>query len=705
MSIGKSFFKRLGNRIVVPLAILALVFASVFLYSFCTRHSDKNELLLRMNMQLLMMQHFNPPAVNDSFSIKAFDAYLKKLDPFKQYLTLEDVRQLSEYRLKVDDQISDGTYELYDLSLLLWDKRFNETQTYYHEILKQPFDFSTEETYETDSDKTDWAVDNKELKEMWRKELKYRTLVNLSAALKKQENAPDSVKNKSFEEMEAEARENVQKLYDDRRRLKEDDRFSLYLNAITSVFDPHTQYQTPSAKANFDIKVSGQFEGIGATLQQSDGYAKVVDITPGSASWRQGELKINDLIMTVKQENETEAVDIYGMVLDDAVQLIRGKKGTKVTLTVKRIDGSMHEITITRDVVILEETYAKSAILTSPENKTRVGYIYLPGFYNNFRRMTTERSSSVDVAKEVEKLQKENVQGIILDLRDNLGGVLEDAVRMSGLFVDGPIVQIKQKTGLVQAASEKNMTPKYDGPLVIMVNATSASASEILAAAMQDYKRAVIIGGPQTFGKGTVQALVDLDAAFSDKRLDPYRPFGLLRLTIQKFYRINGGSTQLKGVTPDIIFPDLYSELGVGERFEDNCMAWTSVMPTKYSEWKSPVSVEQLRKKSAERTVKNENFQTLSEQINFLKKMKAESIVSLKLDDFRQADAKRIEENKRFEESAKKQIPIAIAIPKVDSTEMAGDSAKIARSEKWLSSLKKDIFLEEAVAVIGDLKK
>ncbi|MDR1668225.1 MAG: carboxy terminal-processing peptidase [Bacteroidales bacterium] len=698
------------RRVIVPFALLFLLSSIPFFFYSFSSHTDKNELILQMNIQLLKMQHFSPPEIDDPFSEKAFNAYLKVLDPFKQYLTQEDIAEMEKYKWLIDDQINNNTYELYDLSVILWNKRFAETQAFYREILEHAFDFTQEESYEADADKSEWALGSAELKEIWRKELKYRTLLNLSGMMKLREDAADSTK-KSFEEMEVEARKKVLKSYDDmfryRQQLKEEDRFSIYVNAIASVFDPHTQYQTPSNKANFDIQMSGQFEGIGATLQVSDGYAKVMDIIPGSASWMQGELKINDLIMRVRQEHEAEAVNIYGMLLDDAVKMIRGKKGTKVTLTVKRIDGSVHDITITRDVVIVEETYAKSAVMTNATGNIRVGYIYLPSFYVDFKHTPTGRSSSEDVAKEVEKLKNEKIQGLILDLRSNGGGSLPDAIRMSGLFVgNGPIVQTKESHGLPRVMqSVGNSAAAYDGPLVILVNSISASASEILAAAMQDYRRAVIIGGPGTYGKGTVQTLADLDGLLSSSSgLSRYKPLGSLKLTIQKFYRINGGSTQLKGVTPDIVLPDIYSELGVGERFEDNSLSWSSVQPAKYNVWKNPVPVNHLQQKSRERTSKSNEFQMLNEQIVTMKRLKNESLLSLNLEKFQQTEAQRNAENKLFDEFNKKENHLAIEAPTEDKARLAGDSIKINRSQKWIAGLKKDIFLEEAVAVIGDLK-
>ncbi|MDR2847630.1 MAG: carboxy terminal-processing peptidase [Bacteroidales bacterium] len=709
MKLIHTIFKSAGSKIFVPVAIVVLIAVPLFCYSFVNHHTDKNEWILQMNMQLLKTNHFSPLEIDDRFSEKVLQAYLKVLDPFKQYLTKEDIAEMNKYQFLIDNQINNNTYELYDLSVLLWNKRFTETQSFYQEILSQPFDFSKDETYETDSDKTDWAANSSELKDRWRKELKYRALSNLNNAMKGNETAADSVKKTSFEDMEADARKKVLKTYNDiyqyRSKLKEEDRFAMYVNAIASVFDPHTQYQTPTDKDNFDIQMSGQFEGIGATLQVSEGYAKVKDILPGSASWMQGELKINDIIMRVKQEKEEEAVNIYGMQLDDAVKLIRGKKGTKVTLTVKSLDGTVHDITITRDVVIVEETYAKSAILTDPDRNIKTGYIFLPSFYIDFKHTPTGRSCAEDVKKEVEKLKGEKVQGIILDLRSNGGGSLPDAVRMSGLFVGvGPIVQTKTNPGIPRVMNA-NETVTYDGPMVILVNSISASASEILAAAMQDYQRAVIIGGPSTYGKGTVQMIADLDESFAgNATINSYKPLGSLKLTIQKFFRINGGSTQLKGVTPDIILPDIYSELGVGERFEDNSLSWTSVKPATYNLWKTPVPVDKVQQKSKVRTSQSEDFRMLAEQIATMKKMKDESNLSLNIEKFRQAEEKRSAGNKAFDEFNKKETTLAIESLTADKSAMGTDTVKISRAKKWIGNLKKDIYLQEAVLVIGDMK-
>ena len=704
-----SFSRKFKIRLFLPAILIVLVSTTLF-YSFCKR-SEKNDVILQFVVQMTESEHFSPAKIDDQFSEKVFDAYLKKLDPYKWFLTKNDVQQMEVYKFQIDDQIRNNTYQLYDLSVKLIDKRVPEVQGYYREILSQPFDFTVDEIWEADQNKRDWPANSIELQENWRKELKLQILLQVANALKAQERRSDTdtSKVKTIETIESEARQRVLKNFNNiflnnLDQQKAEEKFSMYVNSIISVFDPHSVYNTPTGKADFDFQMSGQLEGIGAQLTPSDGYAKVVMLVPGSPSWLHGELKVNDLITKVQQENQAEPVDIFSMSLDEAVKLIRGKKGSKVTLTVKRGDGTIHEITITRDVVVYDETYAKSAILNDPATKTKVGYIDLPSFYVDFKNSAIGRSSSEDVAKEIEKLKKDGVQGIILDLRTNTGGSLPDAIKMGGLFINsGPIVQVKSNIGMPRVYSDTDPSVQYDGPLVILVSSISASASEIVSAAMQDYQRAVIVGAPNTFGKGTVQVVADLDD-YMPNNMKHLKPMGSLFLTIQKYYRINGGSTQLKGVESDIVLPDLYSELKVGERFEDHCLPWTTVSPAKYQAWVKPVPVEKLRKKSIERTSKNEGFKLMNEQVTLIKEQREKTQLSLNLATYRQEEENRREENKRFDEISKQSTSITAAALSLDISEMEGDTTKIARSDKWIKDLNKDIFLEEAVKIIGDMK-
>lgn len=696
-------------KVVLPLMVMALVILAS--YTYCHRET-KEQVLMQIVTQTLDMAHFNPLQINDGFSEKVYDLYLKRMDFGKRFFTKEDIKKLEEYKSKIDDEIKSHSFEFYNQANVIYNARVQLVKGFYKEILSKPFDFSISETLESDADKTDFALNDEKLKDLWRKSLKYQVLTRIDDMIDLQEkrktskgNKPDTAKVKTFAEMEAEARTKVLSLYNDyfKRIEQQDDteKFAAFVNAVTNVYDPHTQYLPPSDKENFNISISGQLEGIGAQLQENDGNIKIVNIVPGSPSWLNGKLQPNDIIMKVGQETQ-EPVDLYGMKIDEAVKLIRGKKGTKVHLTVKKyINDSIINVTLTRDVIVLEETFAKSAIISNSGSADKYGYIYLPKFYVDFDRTETGRNCADDVAKELTKLKSENVKGIVLDLRENGGGSLPDAVRMAGLFIPkGPIVQVKAKMGPTRVLEDKDPAVQYGGPLVILVNSFSASASEILAAAMQDYKRAIIIGTPSTFGKGTVQTFVPLDEQVGGSYSN-LRPLGELLITIQKFYRINGGATQLKGVTPDIIIPDAYSEMELGEREQDYYMPWTKIEPVSYTQWTGIKDFDNIVKKEKANIEADPDIQIVREQSKALKKLKDETIIPLKLEDYNKMEKSHRELTKRFDEFSKKENGLAIQSLKTDLASAKSDTSKLARMDAWVKELKKDLYLREAIKVAG----
>jgi carboxyl-terminal processing protease len=377
-------------------------------------------------------------------------------------------------------------------------------------------------------------------------------------------------------ELEKEAREKVLKIMDrtfDRYRFKfnDDEKFSYYVNAITNMMDPYTEFFPPVDKRYFDEQLSGQFFGIGASLQYEDGNIKVGSLLTGSPAWKSEQIEVGDFITKVAQGND-QPVDLTGYTVEDAVKLIRGKKGTEVKLTLKKTDGTVKTVSLIRDKIVQDETFARSTVIE--EGTSKIGYIFLPEFYANFDDPTGSRSA-LDVAKEVAKLKQQKVDGIVIDLRNNGGGSLYDVVQIAGLFIDqGPIVQVKDRDGRPTVMRDKDGNVLYDGPLAVMVNEFSASASEIFAAAIQDYGRGVIIGSTSTYGKGTVQRSIALDG---DNFLSNNSELGSLKLTLQKFYRINGGSTQLKGVVPDIVIPDKYEYLKFREKDNTNALKWDEI--------------------------------------------------------------------------------------------------------------------------------
>ncbi len=694
--------KRFKKRHIRYTTLFSVVVLSVILlsYSFCIRE-NKEQVLIKLVIQVLDMAHFSPLEINDDFSAKVFNQYLKHVDFNKRFFTKEDLKKLEPYKTKIDDEIKARSVEFYTVTNDMLSKNIDKVQGYYKEILNKPFKFDGNETFETDPDKLDYPQNDAALKEAWQKALKYQALVQLSNMQQEQDQSKsDTIRKKSFAEMEAEVRGKVLKLNNDwfkrLKQMSDMDRFGLFLNAITGIYDPHTAYLLPEDEENFNISMSGQLEGIGAQLQESDGHVKVVGIVPGSASWLQGELKVNDIILKVKQEGQ-EAVDVYDMPLEDVVKMIRGKKGTKVTLQVKKIDGTFKTITITRDVVIIDETYAKSAVIDNGSGKT--GYIYLPKFYANFEQTETGRSCAEDVAKEIEKLNREKVNGIILDLRNNGGGALTDAVRMAGLFIkDGPIVQVKTKMGVPKILEDTDTTIQYRGPMIVLVNSFSASASEILAAAMQDYHRAFIMGTP-SFGKGTVQTKMDLDRYWNGTQ--SVGSLGSLLVTIQKFYRINGGATQLKGVTPDIMLPDQYSEIETGERDQDYHMPWTQIKPVPYAKWTGLPNFDQIVQKETNIVNSDPDFKIIKEEADALKKQHDETIETLNIDKFGKEEKEIQVKNKKFEESNKKETGLKIHSLVKDVEEMKGDTGKIVRNANWIKGLTKDIDLREAARVIN----
>jgi carboxyl-terminal processing protease len=673
---------------------------------FYMKAQDEGEsiLLQAVNMSL-QGAHYDPPLVDDAFSQKAFDLYLKNIDGNKRLLLASDTVQLVNYRNEIDNEINDGTYKLFNLSLELIQKQTKSTEGYFEEFLAHPFSFIENEEVNLGEDMP-FAKDETELRDRWRKYLKYSVLSRLHDDIIAQEKAIEKSDTiftpKSYDSLEYHARKNVLKTHRDwykrLNRLDRKDRLALYINSITAVYDPHTNYFPPEQKEDFDIQMSGQLEGIGAQLQEKDGYIKITNIIPGGPSSLQGELMANDLILKVKQEGG-EPVEIIDWRINDAVKIIRGKKGTKVTLTVRKPDGSVKNITITRDVVVLEETYAKSLILHDQDN-VKTGYIYLPTFYADFQN-PRGRFSWKDVKVEVEKLKATGIKGIILDLRNNGGGSLDDVVKMGGLFIDqGPIVQVKEKGRQAQVLEDRYPGAEWDGALVIMINEFSASASEIMAAAMQDYGRAVIVGSSSSHGKGTVQRFLNLNQTLRNKNLPD---LGSVKLTIQKFYRINGDATQLKGVNSDVVLPDNYMYIKTGENENDHAMAWDQISSSKYET--SPLDAHNKAiKKSQARVKKNETFNLIQENALRWELQREINTFPLSLEAYKAQEVKEKKEGEKYEALNKiiingfvvRNIPSDLAL-------INGEESRVKRNEEWIKGIAKDPYVYEALQIIEDL--
>jgi carboxyl-terminal processing protease len=477
---------------------------------------------------------------------------------------------------------------------------------------------------------------------------------------------------------------------------------ALYFNALLAVFDPHSQYFPPRAKEDFDIDMSGTLEGIGALLGEDDGYIKVFEVIPGSPAWIQNLLKVEDIILKVGQGDD-EPVDIVGMNVSDAARLVRGKKGSLVRLTVKKTDGRIMQISLIRNVVEIQETYARSAVVFNEKLKKSFGYIFLPKFYHDFNRQNG-RNASDDVKIELEKLVAQKVDGIILDLRGNGGGALDDAEKMSGLFIEkGPLVQLKDRNSPPQVHEDRDASISYQGPLVILVNALSASSSEILAAAMQDYRRAIIIGGEHTFGKGTVQVMLDLDR-YLPAEMVRYKPLGAITLTVQKYYRITGASTQYQGVIPDIILPDLYSYLDVGEKSMPYSLPWDTISALSFTPWKNQFrDLTEIKARSRQRLNNSVRFIQIAANISRLKKQHEKTTATLNLKQFQTEQDNLFQEAEKFsrEQVEFPYIQARLLETAADSTTAAKATQELKRKE-WISDLQRDPIVEEATQVLYD---
>jgi len=716
----------------------AIVVIGLFAASYMPHISveEKDNLLLQTLLGGINQLHYSPNEVDDAYSKQVFDLYLNRLDNGRRWLTKDEVATLKAYEMKIDDAILDPNYEFFEKSIALKKAGLARAEVFYKDLLKEPFDFTSVESIELDGDKKEFAKDEAQLKEYWGKTLKYDVMTRLADKLDKKEKAKNFVvktetkdgkpkteeslkKEKedrekllgmTTEQLEVEAREKTLERYEDWfERLNQErrsDYMSNYLNAITNVFDPHTSYYLPKDKENFDISMSGTLEGIGARLQTSEEYTKVVSIVPGGPAWKNKELEVEDLIIKVTQGGDSteEPLDVTGLRIDDVVAKIRGKKGTEVILTVKRVDGSVKDITIERDVVIMDEGYAKSATLNYSDVIDNIGYIKLPRFYADFNRRGG-KSCAVDVAKEVEKLKAKNVKGIILDLRNNGGGSLRDVVTMSGLFIEeGPIVQVKARNRKPEVLTDDDPSVQYDGPLIVMVNEFSASASEILAAALQDYGRAVIVGSNNTFGKGTVQRFFDLDSAI--KGNEELKPLGEVKLTIQKFYRINGGSTQLKGVTPDIILPDNFTYIPTGEQDNEYAMEWTEIPAVDYEQNVRKVkNMSKLQAMSSKRVANNDVFIKVNENAKRLKEQRDDTNASLNIEEYQKETKLLEEEAELYKEIFKPIEALEIKNLAVDLVEINMDEAKKARNDDWLKAMKKDAYIQEALNIMKDMQK
>ena len=696
-------FMRKNLKYTLP--VLLLVGLSVAAFQSATTNPTRDAAVLKLVADALSQAHYQPKPIDDRLSESAFDAFLETLDGDKRFFTQKDLESLRTDRLQLDDQIQAGSAAFFDRSYALFVQRLDEAQARYRRLLTAPISAQPGDKYQTDPDKRTYPANQEALEDHWRRYLAFRVTARMvDRASDADSGAVLTPGTSSFVEAEASARKKELEMHDEWfNNLKDMDRgewFGLYVNSFALAFDPHTEYFAPRAKENFEIEMTGQLEGIGAQLQLKGEFVTVASIVTGSASWRQGELEEGDKLLKVAQGSE-EPVDVVGMGINKVVRLVRGKKGTEVRLTVRKKDGSTKVVPIVRDVVELESTFARSAELGEDGS---TGYIRLPKFYVDFFN-ESNRNCANDVRTEIENLKAQGMKRLIFDLRNNGGGSLPAAVDIAGLFIDlGPVVQVKTSGGNVRVYSDRAAGVVWDGPLVVLVNEGTASASEIVAAALQDYRRALILGTKKTFGKGTVQNVIDLDQAMRGGSEDLY-PLGGLKLTIQKFYRVTGQTTQLQGVVSDVVLPHAYQGIPYGEAEEKGPLAADAIKSASFAAVGKPDAFKRAVANSQSRVAKSEGFNRINTYAEWLKGERDKTEWPVSFLEYQLAEKSRSEQVKKFEKLTELKDSLAVRPLADGAVEMATAPAKKKEWNQWMKGISRDIYVREALYTVSDLSK
>ncbi|HUB62666.1 MAG TPA: carboxy terminal-processing peptidase [Puia sp.] len=703
---------KLRNLPVVLLILGGGVFVAFRTLGIGGNPPSKDETILHNVGEYLEELHYSPKPIDDSFSLEVFGKYLGEVDADKNIFFQSDIDELkSKYGKEIDDEILGKPIVFVPAVNAIYKKRLLETEQIYKAILAKPFDFNQDEDYNQNFEQLPWPKTEADRKEAWRKQLKYLTLERYADMLDNQEsnkNTPGYVV-RTDAQIEKDARDKTLKVMDrlyERLNVKmtDDDRFNMFVETIVQTMDPHTDYFPPVEKRYFDEQMSGHFFGIGASLKEEDGNIKITTLVTGSPAWKSGKVGINDIILKVAEGN-AEPLDLTGYSVEDAIKVIRGAKGTEVRLTLKKPDGTVHVVSLIREEIVQDElTFARSAIVNSAKGK--IGYIYLPEFYADFDNPNGPRCA-LDVAKEIMKLKAEKVEGIVLDLRNNGGGSLSDVVQMAGLFVEqGPIVQVRSRDEKPQVYPDHDKSVLWDGPFAVMVNELSASASEIFAAAIQDYHRGVIIGSSSTYGKGTVQRPIGLDKSMG---LDPTNSsLGTIKLTLQKFYRINGGSTQLRGVSSDIVLPDIYPDIyeyaRIREKDNPDALPWDEIQKADYTPWKYAYDINYIKGLSDQRLRHDTALSQIQSDAEWLSKTE-DKVFSLNIRKYQDEQKEIKAKVKRIEDLSK--LPAAeqlnvFSLPD-DAHKYDDDKDKADRFQAWLKEKRSDLWLGETVNVLDDM--
>ena len=678
-------------RFSIIITILSLAIFGFTLKKNKLSDPDKEKVLLEIVKYVVEKGHYNSIDLDDNFSVKIFDDFISKLDPQKRFFTVNDIRQLNRYKYKIDDQIKNYQLEFFEETYKTYNQRVSDAKLFVDKVFETDFDFSEDEFIDLNNDSISFSFGKNQLFERWRKQIKYSVLDIVT-----QRYSSDSL---DFNEIKTNAistvKKNTNDFFEYANELDRDDWFSVFVNSFVSQFDPHTFYFKPDDKEKFDVSISGKFDGIGARLSRADGNVKIVDVIIGGPVWRDKLLDVGDVILAVGQGDD-ELVSIYGMKLDDSIKLIKGPAGTVVTLRVKKIDGQIQDVKIKRDEVELEETFAKSTVISKNDNN--YGYISLPKFYADFDNYKN-RNSANDVKNEIIKLKNNGIQGLILDLRNNGGGSLQTVVEMTGLFIEkGPVVQVKSIGNRKKVLYDRDPQVYWDGPLVLLINEMSASASEIISAALQDYNRAIIIGSEKSFGKGTVQNIIDLNRFISNTNYD----MGALKVTTDIFYRINGESVQLEGVQSDIIIPDSYMYIFNGERDEKNPIKWDKIGPATYTKWnkyndKFNYVKDQINKKLDQ----NKLINNIYDRAEWIRNQQNQKNVPLNIIEYKKYQKNQKQKASQFDNISKYQNELSFKLLKAEKPFINANRELFEARAKWHESLSKDIFIDQAVNALN----
>lgn len=693
----------------IPLTTLAFCFNS-------PKNDDEKMSTIMISVKnTLSYLHYSPRPINDAYSADVYKQYFDMIDASKRYFLQSDMNEFEKHRTKLDDYLNRGDLSFYKLTVDRLYQRVDEIDKISQTILSAPLNFDEEETLVLEPKLKKNPVNAAELSAEWKKYIKYNILQemeSLSAKEQLQKEKKDSVQKFNLkdtikleiltpEQKRIKATEEVKDMLTDTfRRFKKRNKmdwFTVYMNAYTEVFDPHTNYFSPKNKEDFDTNFTGKVIGIGAIIQEKRGYLYLGALTIGAPAWKSKQLSEGDKILKVRSKPNEEAVNVVGMLSDEAVRLIRGEKGTKVTLTVEKKDKSIKEVTMVREEVAIEDTFARSIIINSADGR-KYGFLNLPSFNADFED-SKGRNASDDIKNELIKLKAQNVEGIILDLRNNGGGSLTEVGDIMGLFMNaGPYVQVKDGNGKIQTLKNRTNAPVWTGPLIIMQNELSASASEILAGAVQDYGRGIVIGSPQSFGKGTVQTFVDLN-----RFLNSNDDFGSLKLTIQKFYRVTGESTQRKGIESDIKMKDFFTYAEIGERYDDYALPWDKIPAAVYQPLNF-LQVNSLLKSAESRLATNKNYQLMQESAQWKERLDKEETISLNQNKFSALMKERKAQIEKFRALEKYNNGLKFTLNPDEVEREKKDEAFAKKTQNWTKSLQRDMYLQEAVAIASQIK-